>query len=124
MVLLTSMQKRRAPIAQLLRKMLDNSALSCYSCSCSRALSSAGERFVHTEEVTGSIPVAPTSHIYSIVFPSCIFCHGVPRNNMYTKKFFWFSLYKYLKAAWLIRTSNFTLQRWQLQTIVYSLLSK
>src|SRR4029453_10259385 len=27
----------------------------------SRAISSAGERFVHTEEVTGSIPVSPTS---------------------------------------------------------------
>jgi hypothetical protein len=26
----------------------------------SRAISSAGERFVHTEEVTGSIPVSPT----------------------------------------------------------------
>src|SRR5207248_6248996 len=26
-----------------------------------RAISSAGERFVHTEEVTGSIPVSPTS---------------------------------------------------------------
>jgi hypothetical protein len=25
-----------------------------------RAISSAGERFVHTEEVTGSIPVSPT----------------------------------------------------------------
>ena len=29
------------------------------SCA-SRAISSAGERFVHTEEVTGSIPVSPT----------------------------------------------------------------
>ena len=28
-----------------------------------RAISSAGERFVHTEEVTGSIPVSPTVHI-------------------------------------------------------------
>jgi hypothetical protein len=27
----------------------------------SRAISSAGERFVHTEEATGSIPVSPTS---------------------------------------------------------------
>jgi hypothetical protein len=26
-----------------------------------RAIGSAGERFVHTEEVTGSIPVSPTS---------------------------------------------------------------
>ncbi len=26
------------------------------------AISSAGERFVHTEEVTGSIPVSPTVH--------------------------------------------------------------
>jgi hypothetical protein len=26
----------------------------------SGAISSAGERFVHTEEVTGSIPVSPT----------------------------------------------------------------
>src|SRR5690606_10026524 len=26
-----------------------------------RAISSAGERFVHTEEVTGSIPVSPTT---------------------------------------------------------------
>src|SRR5688572_16150170 len=26
-----------------------------------RAISSAGERFVHTEEVTGSIPVSPTN---------------------------------------------------------------
>jgi hypothetical protein len=26
-----------------------------------RAISSAGERFVHTEEVTGSIPVSPTA---------------------------------------------------------------
>ena len=28
-----------------------------------RAISSAGERFVHTEEVTGSIPVSPTINI-------------------------------------------------------------
>ena len=28
----------------------------------SRAISSAGERFVHTEEVTGSIPVSPTRY--------------------------------------------------------------
>jgi hypothetical protein len=26
-----------------------------------RAISSGGERFVHTEEVTGSIPVSPTA---------------------------------------------------------------
>ncbi len=32
-----------------------------------RALSSVGERFVHTEEVTGSIPVAPTSFFFDIV---------------------------------------------------------
>src|SRR5215475_10314774 len=31
-----------------------------YSLRGSRAISSAGERFVHTEEVTGSIPVSPT----------------------------------------------------------------
>lgn len=30
-------------------------------CGPSRAISSAGERFVHTEEVTGSIPVSPTT---------------------------------------------------------------
>src|SRR4051812_31489822 len=29
--------------------------------SCRWAISSGGERFVHTEEVTGSIPVSPTS---------------------------------------------------------------
>jgi hypothetical protein len=28
----------------------------------SRAISSAGERFVHTEEATGSIPVSPTQN--------------------------------------------------------------
>ena len=32
----------------------------CSSRTTSRAISSAGERFVHTEEVTGSIPVSPT----------------------------------------------------------------
>src|SRR5205085_9538993 len=32
-----------------------------------RALSSVGERFVHTEEVTGSIPVAPTSFFFDTV---------------------------------------------------------
>jgi hypothetical protein len=31
-----------------------------YSRTPLRAISSAGERFVHTEEVTGSIPVSPT----------------------------------------------------------------
>src|SRR2546423_11845164 len=31
-----------------------------YSRASLRAISSAGERFVHTEEVTGSIPVSPT----------------------------------------------------------------
>src|SRR2546423_11542223 len=31
-----------------------------YSRPSLRAISSAGERFVHTEEVTGSIPVSPT----------------------------------------------------------------
>src|SRR5207244_9968901 len=31
-----------------------------YSLIASRAISSAGERFVHTEEATGSIPVSPT----------------------------------------------------------------
>ena len=30
-------------------------------CRCRWAISSGGERFVHTEEVTGSIPVSPTS---------------------------------------------------------------
>ena len=32
------------------------------ACGCGQrgAISSAGERFVHTEEVTGSIPVSPT----------------------------------------------------------------
>src|SRR5438094_10257123 len=32
-----------------------------YSRASMRAISSAGERFVHTEEVTGSIPVSPTA---------------------------------------------------------------
>src|SRR5438067_10151004 len=32
-----------------------------YSRSSPRAISSAGERFVHTEEATGSIPVSPTA---------------------------------------------------------------
>src|SRR5947208_5574864 len=32
-----------------------------YSRASLRAISSAGERFVHTEEVTGSIPVSPTA---------------------------------------------------------------
>ena len=34
---------------------------SCTVVTSSRAISSAGERFVHTEEVTGSIPVSPTA---------------------------------------------------------------
>jgi hypothetical protein len=37
--------------------------LILYGCSLPQpvgAISSAGERFVHTEEVTGSIPVSPT----------------------------------------------------------------
>ncbi len=34
---------------------------------CSRALSSAGERFLDVEEVTGSIPVAPTSENASVL---------------------------------------------------------
>jgi hypothetical protein len=38
--------------------------------SAARALSSAGERFVHTEEVTGSIPVAPILSSLSILFPA------------------------------------------------------
>ena len=33
----------------------------------SRAISSAGERFVHTEEVTGSIPVSPTVYFRSVL---------------------------------------------------------
>ena len=34
------------------------------------AISSAGERFVHTEEVTGSIPVSPTSNnSTSVAYP-------------------------------------------------------
>ena len=32
----------------------------CASLLAQRAIGSAGERFVHTEEVTGSIPVSPT----------------------------------------------------------------
>ena len=32
-----------------------------YWCRSARAIGSAGERLVHTEEVTGSIPVSPTN---------------------------------------------------------------
>ena len=38
-----------------------------YSRASLRAISSAGERFVHTEEVTGSIPVSPTVYFRSVV---------------------------------------------------------
>ena len=38
-----------------------------------RAISSAGERFVHTEEVTGSIPVSPTT---SSQVRGCVHGHG------------------------------------------------
>jgi hypothetical protein len=31
----------------------------------SRAIGSAGERLVHTEEVTGSIPVSPTAETFT-----------------------------------------------------------
>ena len=31
-----------------------------------RAIGSVGERFVHTEEVTGSNPVSPTNSVHSI----------------------------------------------------------
>src|SRR5215475_5155505 len=34
-----------------------------------RAIGSAGERLVHTEEVTGSIPVSPTKSEYMSIFP-------------------------------------------------------
>jgi hypothetical protein len=34
------------------------------SCPGQRAIGSAGERLVHTEEVTGSIPVSPTARIW------------------------------------------------------------
>ena len=34
------------------------------SCPGPRAIGSAGERLVHTEEVTGSIPVSPTARIW------------------------------------------------------------
>jgi hypothetical protein len=40
-----------------------------YSLTSARAVSSAGERFVHTEEVTGSIPVSPTigcDHVFDL----------------------------------------------------------
>ena len=36
-----------------------------YSLTLSGAISSAGERFVHTEEVAGSIPASPTRHVRS-----------------------------------------------------------
>src|SRR2546430_1918866 len=38
-----------------------------YSRASLRAISSAGERFVHTEEVTGSIPVSPTVYFRSTI---------------------------------------------------------
>ena len=46
-----------------------------------RAISSAGERFVHTEEVTGSIPVSPTKLRLPLSAESadrgaCHFCPG------------------------------------------------
>jgi hypothetical protein len=39
-------------------------ALSAGSGAWARAIGSAGERLVHTEEVTGSIPVSPTTQMY------------------------------------------------------------
>lgn len=39
---------------------LANPAIARYNTLRSRATSSAEERFLHTEEVTGSIPVSPT----------------------------------------------------------------
>ena len=40
-----------------------------------RAIGSAGERLVHTEEVTGSIPVSPTRSAAGCDLPTGRFCY-------------------------------------------------
>ena len=55
----TAVQRTAAYAARLSKGLVLTPANAVCSSS-SRAISSAGERFVHTEEVTGSKPVSPT----------------------------------------------------------------
>lgn len=74
---------------------------------CSRALSSAGERFLDVEEVTGSIPVAPTSKNVSIRGA------GDARGNRLGE--WWLVL---LGAVGIVRFSGTRLWYWQLVACV------
>ena len=55
-------------------KLLDIFNGSCYSCNCQGRLAQWYERFVHTEEVTGSSPVAPI--VSALLIRS--FPHAIP----------------------------------------------
>ena len=41
------------------------------------AISSVAERFLHTEEATGSIPVSPTIPLLLLLYPTIFMIHGV-----------------------------------------------
>ena len=47
-----------------------------------RAIGSAGERLVHTEEVTGSIPVSPTRSETKIEQSKIALRHGCPTSSV------------------------------------------
>src|SRR5690349_17193366 len=85
----SSSRKKSQPQKQCLTFPFSNAIVTSVI---ARALSSVGERFVHTEEATGSSPVAPIPSLPIVLLDSPLFAHYTTYKDPYRHVCIWHAI--------------------------------